>query len=167
MGKSLVTTAHINRTFDLLAEGRALREIAKVLNLKVVTLYDAIMRDPKTAELYERARELQAENEADEIKDIADTEPNPQTARNRIDVRKWRASKFRPKKFGDKLDLNVITTVDMGAVMERAKSRLRPGSDQHGIVYTVVPEESTTNEPGPADNESAGSPPAVDIFSLT
>ena len=67
------------------------------------TLMDWLREDPKLAEQYARAREIQADYFAEEIVDIADTEPDPQVARVRMDARKWHASKTAPKKYGDKI----------------------------------------------------------------
>lgn len=39
----------------------------------------------------------------DEIIEIADTEDDPKRARNRIDARKWAASRFLPNVYGDRL----------------------------------------------------------------
>ncbi len=54
---------------------------------------------------YARAREAQAEHWAQEIVDIADTETDAAKARNRIDARKWTASKLLPKRYGDRVEL--------------------------------------------------------------
>lgn len=50
---------------------------------------------------YARACEHRSELFAEEIVDIADTEPDPQRARVRIDARKWVAAKLLPKKYGE------------------------------------------------------------------
>lgn len=55
---------------------------------------------------YARAREAQAEHYAEEIVSIADTEPDYNKARVRIDARKWTASKLLPKRYGDRVELN-------------------------------------------------------------
>jgi hypothetical protein len=54
---------------------------------------------------YTRARDIQADYYADEIINIADTETDPNKARVRVDARKWVASKLKPKRYGDKLEL--------------------------------------------------------------
>jgi len=58
---------------------------------------------------YARAREDQADYKADEIEDIADKvlsgEVRPDAARVAIDAKKWTASKLRPKRYGDKIDM--------------------------------------------------------------
>lgn len=59
---------------------------------------------------YERARESQADFLADEIVSIADGADGESAeavakARLRVDARKWVAAKLKPKKYGDKLDV--------------------------------------------------------------
>ena len=70
------------------------------------TVYRWINERPEFSEKYARARERRADRHADEIVEIADSEPDPAKARNRMDARKWAASKFAPKKYGDKMDLS-------------------------------------------------------------
>ena len=54
-------------------------------------------------DMYARAREDQADSLADEIVDIADSDPDPQRARVRVDARKWVAAKLKSRKYGDKV----------------------------------------------------------------
>ncbi len=76
------------------------------------------------AELYKRAREMQAERYIDEIIDIADDKSddytivdgvklvnheNIQRARLKVDTRKWVACKVLPKIYGDKASVDVTT----------------------------------------------------------
>jgi len=58
------------------------------------------------SELYARAREIQADMLADEILEIADSEIDTNRARVMIDARKWLAGKLRPKKYGDRVELD-------------------------------------------------------------
>lgn len=78
------------------------------------TFYRWLEADHELRERYALAREQQADTLADQIDEIADTETDPQRARNRIDARKWKAGKLRPKVYGDRLqldgDLNVTLT---------------------------------------------------------
>lgn len=62
-------------------------------------------KDPANRDAYTRAREYFVEGIAEDILGIADNEPDPQRARNRIDARRWYAEKMNPKRFGPKLDL--------------------------------------------------------------
>ena len=54
---------------------------------------------------YAQAKDAQADYLAFETIYIADTEKNPNKARNMIDARKWIASHLNPRKYGDKLEL--------------------------------------------------------------
>ena len=70
---------------------------------------------------YARARDAQADLYADEIIAIADTEPDPSKARNRVDARKWVASKLKPKRYGDKLALGGAD--DLPAIRQEVQER--------------------------------------------
>lgn len=70
------------------------------------TVYLWLLKHKEFSDMYARAKEDSADVDADDIKEIADdlTE-DPQSRRVRIDARKWIASKLKPKKYGDKLEL--------------------------------------------------------------
>ena len=90
------------------------------------TLYKRLLNDEEFAKKYTRAKEFLADHEFDEIREIADNASNDWMERNdpdnpgyvlnhdhvqrsklRVDVRKWRASKLAPKKYGDRTALEV------------------------------------------------------------
>lgn len=60
---------------------------------------------PEFATMYARARDRQQEAYAEDGVYIADTEPDPTRARNRILSRQWYAEKLKPKKFGPKIGI--------------------------------------------------------------
>lgn len=87
-------------------EGKGLRAICAVDGMPAPsTVYTWLTQYPAFQEQYSRAREVQADGFADEIIHIADTEPDPQVARNRIDARKWLAGKLRPRRYGDRVEV--------------------------------------------------------------
>jgi len=89
-----------------IAEGKSLRNICladDMPNADTIRVWLAL--DAEFSAQYARAREEQADYYADEIIEIADTAEDANLARLRIDARKWKASKLRPKKYGEKLDL--------------------------------------------------------------
>lgn len=101
----------------LLAAGEPLTRICASQDMpSTVTVYKWIGQYEAFANKYMRAREDQADTLADEIVRIADEAPPPDGEtgkidsawiawqRNRIDARKWTASKMKPKKYGDKLE---------------------------------------------------------------
>lgn len=112
---------------ERIAEGESLRAICcdeAMPNTSSVMRWLAAEGAENLREQYARARDAQADYIFDEILDIADDATNDwmevngddgayrlngehvQRSRLRIDARKWMAGKLRPKKYGDKLDLN-------------------------------------------------------------
>lgn len=79
----------------------------------LTTVFNWLAKHPEFVNLYAHARETQADMSADEIVEIADTEPDPNKARVRIDARKWTAAKLKPKKYGDRLTLDGDLKVTM------------------------------------------------------
>lgn len=107
-----------------LSLGESVRSICKDPAMPSQALiYQWLYRHPNFLEQYTRAREEQAETHADQIVDIADETPALLEVKDkegnivdikldsayiawqkqRIDSRKWNASKQRPKKYGDRV----------------------------------------------------------------
>ena len=102
-----------------------------------------------------RARESGADMLPDEVVEIADSEPDAQRARNRIEARKWAAGVINPRRYGPRLDMHVErikVDVPLRAALERAA--LRPMSDPVGQDDTQVIEYQTETMPGPTDYQS-------------
>jgi len=71
-----------------------------------VTFMNWSKRTPELRAKYDQAYLDRQDTYFDEIIDIADTETDPQRARNRIDARKWAWARQNRKKFGDKLGVD-------------------------------------------------------------
>jgi len=92
---------------ERIATGKSLKDICAEKDMPTrETIYAWLREDSTFSDMYARAREEQADYLADEIVDIADTEKDAAKARNRIDARKWKASKLQPRVYGDKIDVN-------------------------------------------------------------
>ena len=156
MGKELaVKKEQVEQAIEMVAKGKSLVAVANDLNLKLTTLWTAIQSDPLSAEAFERARELRAEVEVDELIEIADTSTKePKVVRNQLDARKWRITKLKPKKYGDRLQLDVTTTTDIAGALGEAKSRVRPLRDQSNVIDAVIVRESTRCDDRSSDKES-------------
>ena len=120
-----------------LTHGEPLVKICKDDHLPhVATIYRWLIRFPAFCEMYARAREDQADTNADEILQIADEHPPEYTdkdgrttldatyinwQKNRIEARKWTAAKLKPRKYGDRFAVEgveggaAIKTEDTGA----------------------------------------------------
>lgn len=124
---SSFTTELAETICERIADGESLRSICKSDNMPAQsTVFKWLGANATFAEQYARARELQADALFDEILAIADTPMIGEKTkvkddggieittgdmiehrRLQVDSRKWMASKLLPKKYGDKLDLNV------------------------------------------------------------
>ena len=105
-----------------LSNGEALAQIIKDPEMPAQsTVYKWLLDYPDFTEMYTRAREEQADTNADEIIAIADEMPPEYTdkdgrtqldssyiqwQKNRIEARKWTAMKLKPRKYGDKVQLS-------------------------------------------------------------
>lgn len=110
---------------ERLVEGESLRSICRDPDMPVVsTVFRWIRMNPEFSKQYADAREHQADTLADEILEIADNSTNDwmekhgkddagwqlngdhyQRTRLRVDTRKWIASKMKPKKYSDRMEL--------------------------------------------------------------
>lgn len=103
------------RICNEVAMGRKLIDICADEDMPArTTFYRWIGENSDFRDMYTSAREERGDLYADEIVDIADTEPDANKARVRIDARKWAASKLNQKNYGDKLEIggNLIAKLD-------------------------------------------------------
>lgn len=104
-------TDYTEKLADLICErisnGESLKKVTDEEGMPSrVTVHAWLIKYPTFLNKYEAARDLQADVYADEMDDIAhDPTLDVQRARLIIDTRKWTASKLKPKKYGDKLDM--------------------------------------------------------------
>ena len=94
---------------DRLTNGESLVKICKLKSMpNPSTVYRWIEQKESFRNKYARAREEQADTLADEIIKLSDdaTAKNYNAKRLQVDARKWVASKLKPKKYGDRLDMN-------------------------------------------------------------
>jgi hypothetical protein len=101
-----------------ITEGESLRKICRDEEMPAIsTVFTWLMQHKEFAEQYARAVENRVETHVEEIYDIADDATNDyavdadgnrvvdhehiQRSKLRVDVRKWAASKMKPKKYGE------------------------------------------------------------------
>ena len=97
-----------DRICERIADGDSIRAICLETDMpSKASVMRWLAADSALSDQYARAREMQADHEFDEIKAIADlaSAEDVQVARLRVDARKWRAGKLRPKVYGDKVEL--------------------------------------------------------------
>ena len=106
---------------ELIAAGKSLRAVLRDYDGMPAssTVFKELAADAEFAEQYARARESQADTLFDEILEIADSSTQADDRRVRIDARKWMAGKLRPKKYGEKQEVELSGAVQIGRI-ERA-----------------------------------------------
>lgn len=112
--KTAKTDDNKTAILDGLADGKSLREICRQPGMPAVsTVLRWCGEDLQWQEQYARARESGSDAMAEDIQAIADgiahaSDPvSVNAARLQIDARKWLLAKRQPKKYGEKVDLNL------------------------------------------------------------
>lgn len=107
-----------DRILHGIAEGNSLVSILKEDDElpSYTTVMKWLREYPEFAANYARAREDQADNDADKIGDIAEQvvkgKIDPQAARVAIDAYKWAAGKRKPKVYGEKIAVGGSADMD-------------------------------------------------------
>lgn len=140
----VITNDVVDAAVEAVAGGASLTRAAADLGVKRQSLYAAIKR-VGALDRYEDAQRQAADTLAEEIIEISDTEKDANRARVRVDSRKWLAGKFLPKKYGEKLDLNVNQAPDLLAAMTAARNRVF-GKEQAEDAEIVQPDASRKGE---------------------
>lgn len=93
---------------EQLSEGMSLRTICDADDMPAKsTVFRWLRTHEEFQDQYARAKQESAEAMIEDMLAIADTgnRTDTQRARLRVDTRKWIASKLKPKKYGDKMQL--------------------------------------------------------------
>jgi hypothetical protein len=139
LGRPSIATPEIKDTIlGRISTGESLNKILTSEGFpKYRTVLEWLESDEDFARRYARAREDQADTLADELMAIVDEQPPADEhgksdsawvawQRNRIDARKWVASKLKPKKYGERqhIDLKAEVTLTDEQVEGRLKQLL-------------------------------------------
>jgi hypothetical protein len=106
-----------------LAMGRSLRSVCRADDMPgLETVFNWLRTKPDFSDQYAQAKQESADALVEEMLDIADdgsndyiedgegnlkfNSENVQRSRLRVDTRKWIAAKLKPKKFGERVDMN-------------------------------------------------------------
>jgi len=113
-----------NTAISLASEGRSLGRIFEELEISAYYFWKCVEEDTFFEKRFTSARNNGLECIADNLLDIVELEPDVNKARLLSDNSKWILSKRKPKVYGDKIDVNISQTVDIGAALSEAKSRV-------------------------------------------
>jgi hypothetical protein len=113
-----------DKVIELYENGLTMGKALEKLGKKRHQFYALLTRNPLFEDRLWIARARRADHEAEIIIEIADEDPDPQRARNRIQARQWYASKMKPERYGERLDLKVDGTVNVLDALQAAKQRV-------------------------------------------
>lgn len=132
---------------DAIAEAKSTREAAALIGVTKATVFDWLAKHKDFSDRYARAKEAAADFIVEEILAIADDASNDWMETNhgpvlnaeavarsrlRIDARKWLAGKLRPKKYGDRIDVDhgVQSDNPLGELLRRVQGNAMPIRDE-------------------------------------
>jgi hypothetical protein len=158
------TDPQVTKVIEKILDGLPLREAVKHAGLTPQLFNYRLQGDREAAVAYSRAVEIKADMMADEVVHLADGDGDPAKVRNQMNARQWLASKLYAKRYGDRIDLNVTQTIDIGSTLAEARARLLPVRDQQTIIDVESRAVTGLDGHGAADFESVNRT-EPDIFS--
>jgi hypothetical protein len=115
---------------ESISSGESMHLAAADSGISRATLYRWRRQKPAFDESVSRALRRRQQYSVDLMDYIARTEPDIQRAKLLCDNIKWQASKYDPKTFGDKLEVQSTVTIQLGSALAEARARvLRPMCD--------------------------------------
>ena len=150
----ILTEDEILKALELARKGKSLQEILSEMNVDAGTFQNIRDRDPSFKNLFENARADGLEYLADSLLTVVDDKPDVQKARVHSDNLKWLLSKRKPQIYGDRIELNVNQTVDIGGALAEAKRRALPQSVPDPILDPQVRDVTEVNSNSSIDKES-------------
>lgn len=111
---------------ELATNGEPLKVIIGQICSSEYQFYMYRQHNPNFQNRFEQARQEGLEHIADGLITIADEMHDVQRARLKSDNAKWLLSKRKPSIYGDKVDIHVSQTIDIGSALAEARKRALP-----------------------------------------
>jgi hypothetical protein len=151
----------IDSVLAMFATGVPLAKACREHGITEPHVYQKLRDHPRWSARWPAARELHAAALVEQAAELADSDPDPARARNRMHARHWMAGRVAREQWGDRVDVAVDQRVSITAALEAAELRARPIRD----LSRVIDAESADNAAIPTltatDNESAASAAAL------
>jgi hypothetical protein len=118
----------------------------------------AAMRDSEVwRNAWRSASERHAAAMVRQALELAETDPDPARARNRMAIRQWIAGRVAREQWGDRVDVAVDQRVSITAALEAAELRARPIRDLSRVIDAESTDLSALPAPTATDNETVAS----------
>lgn len=118
----------IERVLDGMCDGRSVSEICAEPGMPPKrTVRRWIIADEQAAAQYAKAREIQADNMADMLVEIAMqcTQADAKAAAVKVDALKWRVAKLHPAVYGDRIEARLTADTGLAAALAQLSGTLR------------------------------------------
>lgn len=147
-----LTEKQLDMAIKLAAQGESITKIREAIGIDAISFWRYRLENPTFANSFEHARKEGLEEVADGLLELADKEQDVYRARLKSDNIKWLLSKRKPQVYGDKIDLNINQTVDIGLALREARSRVVSSSDLNLNVEPVTIDKTTVPQLGASSN---------------
>jgi len=144
-------------------EGEYIQDIVKEYGRSIASFYEFMSTHNDISEAHIRARKTKADLDVDDMKRIADTEPDANRARLKVDLRRWTASKFNSAVYGDKLDVALNQSIDISAALIEARARTSNAIDVES--RNLLESKSNATDHESVDVTNTNENESEDIFS--
>lgn len=121
-------------------EGASLRQACRDLGVTRSEWYLDLAAEPDFADHYARAMSIRADDQFDEMLEIADGQGDPQRDRLRVDTRKWTLARMNPRKYGDKVQIGGADDLPPVATVDATKLSIEALREIMGAVSDQAPE---------------------------
>lgn len=123
--QAIVRTAeNAEKIIDLLSNGITIKKACAEVGLSVPAFCAWRIADTQFDQKVVRACATGIDVRVDSAYETIDNEPDVNRARLRVDFTKWEASKRMPATYGDRLDVNVTSKLDLTEVLNAAEQRV-------------------------------------------
>lgn len=117
--------AQAEQVISELYMGLTLRRALDKHGVNPAMFFDVLSKSSDLQMKYDRARSIKADLMVDEMLEISDDETlDIGRAHNMLQARKFVASRYNPKLYGERVDVTVTKTVDISVALEDARKRL-------------------------------------------
>lgn len=149
----------------LIATGKSIEKACQLAGVTEYRYTKWLAELPAFEQAVRRARAIIVDRRVDRIAEVARTEPDVNRAALIIKTDQWLASKLIPKVYGDRLDLNITQTIDIGSALAEARNRaaLRPRCDPDNVIDGQAIDITGRDDASSVDKQSS-EPSLPDIF---
>lgn len=128
------TKEQLDLAIELASKGTPIKDIVTEIISDEYEFWVYREHDHEFGNAFERARQEGYHSQGDALLTAHKEETDVQRARLKSDNIKWLLSKRHPQVYGDKVDIHVSQTIDIGAALAEAKKRALPGASKDEVI---------------------------------